>query len=76
MAEDLVRFLDSISFPIEERKDLENIEIEKVLLHKKDKIFEVCLKGKEMISYATLKKLNEQASYGIHGKENIRTVGG
>ena len=68
MQNDVVRFLDSINYK-EEREELKNVEIEKVLLHQKEKYFEVILKDDVVLPYPTVKELAECSKNGIHGKE-------
>ena len=73
MQNDVTRFLDSISYP-SERKELKNIEIEKVLLHRKDSYFEVYLKGDVPLPYNKARELLACASNGIHGTEKCYVV--
>ena len=73
MQNDVTRFLDSISYP-KEREELKNIEIEKVLLHRKDAYFEVYLKGDVPLPYDKAKEIIACASNGIHGKEKCKVV--
>ena len=73
MQNDVTRFLDSISYP-SEREELKNIEIEKVLLHRKDGFFEVYLKGDVPLPYNAAKELLVCASNGIHGTEKCCVV--
>ena len=68
MAEDLVRFLDSISYS-GDRDILKDTEIEKVLLHKKEGTYEVILNSLELLPLKVVEQLNELAEKGIHQKE-------
>ena len=70
---DVTRFLDSISYP-SEREELKNIEIEKVLLHRKDGYFEVYLKEDVPLAYNAAKELLACASNGIHGTEKCLSL--
>ena len=68
MAEDLVRFLDSISYS-GDRDILKDTEIEKVLLHKKEGTYEVILNSLELLPLKVVEQLNDLAEKGIHQKE-------
>ena len=68
MQNDVVRFLDSIGYP-EARDELKNVEIEKVLLHRKEEFFEVILKHDVVLPYEVSKQLVDCSKKGIHGKE-------
>ena len=67
MQKDLERFLDSISFG-SNREDLLYTEIEKVFYHKKDKVYEVILKNKNVLPFSIVEELTTAARNGIHGE--------
>ena len=67
MARDLERFLNSIGYPID-RNNLINTEIEKVLFHQSDKLYEVILKDKNLLPYSVVKELNNCSKNKINGK--------
>ena len=68
MARDLERFLNSIGYPID-RNSLINTEIEKVLFHQSDKLYEVILKDKNLLPYSVVKELNNCSKNKINGKD-------
>ncbi len=69
MADDVVRFLDSISYQ-GDREILKNIEIVKVFLHKNTETFEVLMKNHQVLPYEIVKELFEACKNKIHQKEN------
>ena len=69
MADDVVRFLDSISYQ-GDREILKNIEIVKVFLHKNTETFEVLMKNHQVLPYEVVKELFEACKNKIHQKEN------
>ena len=68
MAEDVKRFLDSISFS-ENRENLQDLTIEKVLLHKKEETFEVVMTSKHVLPFLAAEALVKASKKGIHQKE-------
>ena len=58
MADDVVRFLDSISYE-GDREILKNIEIVKVFLHKNIETFEVLMKNPQVLPYEVVKVVFE-----------------
>ena len=71
MAEDVVRFLDSISFS-EDRSLLKDLSIEKVLLHKMTKVFEVILVHPSVLPYSLVSSLFKASENGIKNKEKCQ----
>ena len=71
MAEDVVRFLDSISFS-EDRSLLKDLSIEKVLLHKMTKVFEVILVHPSVLPYSLVSSLFNASENGIKNKEKCQ----
>ena len=68
MQSDVVRFLDSISFQ-GNREELQHIEIEKVLLNKRTRNFEVIMHQANVLPYQTAYDLLMAAKGGIHQQE-------
>ena len=68
MAKDLERFLNSIGYPLD-RENLVNTEIEKVLFHQNDKLYEVILKNNSILPYEVVKNLNLYSKNKINGKD-------
>ena len=68
MADDVVRFLDSISFG-DNRDEVKDVNIEKVLLHKKDETFEVVMTRPQVLPYEVATSLIQASKKGIHQKE-------
>jgi len=68
MQNDVVRFLDSINYP-SEREELQNIEIEKVLFHRKDALYEVVMTKDTVLPYEIAKTLISLSKKGIKGKD-------
>ena len=68
MADDVVRFLDSISFG-DNRDEVKDVNIEKVLLHKKDETFEVVMTRSQVLPYEVATSLIQASKKGIHQKE-------
>ena len=71
MAEDVVRFLDSISF-LEDRSLLKDLNIEKVLLHKATEVFEVVLVHPKVLPYSLVTALFKASENGIKNKEKCQ----
>ncbi len=68
MQDDVVRFLDSISYE-KDRESLKEIEIEKVYLNKAKKLFDVVMRNKRPLPYETASELILASKNGIHHKE-------
>ena len=68
MKEDVVRFLDSISFT-EPKEGLENLEIEKVLFHKKEKSYEVIMHQENVLPFEQASSLLLACQNKIHGQD-------
>ncbi len=68
MQDDVVRFLDSISYE-GERDSFIDLEIEKVLLNKAKKFFEVIMVRPKPLPYQASSELLLASKNGIHGKE-------
>ena len=65
--EELKRFLNSIGF--EYREELENTCIEKVILNRESKVYNVYLKSKNVLNYNLVTELFNHAKKGINGKD-------
>lgn len=72
MQSDVERFLDSIEYP--NKEDLKDIEIEKVILHRKTKVFEVLFHQHKVLPYEVASQLLECSQKGIHGKDACSIV--
>ena len=68
MADDVKRFLDSIAYK-ENREDVKNVQISKVLLHKNVHLFEVVMHNNEVLPYETVRNLYKACENKINQKE-------
>ena len=68
MKEEVKRFLNSIFYEGEE-KELDTLDIEKVILHKKEQNYEVIMHAENVLPYEIACKLKLAALNKIHGTE-------
>ena len=73
MNNELVRFFNSINF--EDKENIfENASVLKVILKKKEELFEVNLVNDSVIEYKYVKKLFDAAKKGINGEKGLKSM--